>query len=180
MSTEPTYLQTLIDELGLQINATLVPLSQSPDKDAKYVNDMQIHWTVRVHRLKHALAADIQTTFSQGIGHLPKHLYSSGCVMTADRDEAIRNALETGVYRFGIKRGPLKRPTITDVLYCLMMDASALDHGTFESWAADYSYDVDSRKAEALYRACLETGLKLRAMLGDANLQRLREAFQDY
>jgi hypothetical protein len=47
-------------------------------------------------------------------------------------------------------------------------------------WADTYGYDKDSRSGEKIYRACLEIGLKLRAMIGDQNITKLRDLFQDY
>lgn len=71
-------------------------------------------------------------------------------------------------------------PTVRDVLYSLVSDSDVLEYATFEEWADSIGYDKDSRAAEKTYRACLETGLKLRAMFGDATLAKLREAFSDY
>lgn len=71
-------------------------------------------------------------------------------------------------------------PDPLDVLYSLTMDSSVLDHATFESWASEFGYDVDSRSAESTYRACLDIALKMRAALGDSGMERLAEIFQDY
>ena len=71
-------------------------------------------------------------------------------------------------------------PNLADVIHSLVMDSSVLDHGTFESWAADYGYDTDSRSAESTYRDCLAIALQLRAAIGEAGLDDLRNAFQDY
>jgi hypothetical protein len=59
-------------------------------------------------------------------------------------------------------------------------DSEVIDHPNFESWASEIGYDADSRKAESIYRACLEIALKLRSALGDRGLKELREACQDY
>jgi len=71
-------------------------------------------------------------------------------------------------------------PKAADVLASLALDSSVLDSGTFEDWAAEYGYDSDSREAEKTYRQCLDIALKLRAAIGDAGLQSLRDACQDY
>jgi hypothetical protein len=60
------------------------------------------------------------------------------------------------------------------------MDAGALEYGGFEGWASEYGYDTDSRSAEATYLACLDIGLKLRASIGEAGLDQLRDLFADY
>ena len=55
-----------------------------------------------------------------------------------------------------------------------------LDAGGFENWAAEYGFDPDSRKAESIYRLCLEYALAMRAALGDSGMAELCNAFQDY
>jgi hypothetical protein len=71
-------------------------------------------------------------------------------------------------------------PDKLDVIYSLISDSDAIEYGSFEEWAENFDYETDSRKAEAIYRTCLEFGLKLRRALGDKALTELREAFQDY
>ena len=61
--------------------------------------------------------------------------------------------------------GWTKEPTATDVMECLLSDASSADQD-FESWASDYGYDVDGRKAEKTYRAVVTQTAKLRKLLG--------------
>ena len=53
------------------------------------------------------------------------------------------------------------------VLDCLAMDAS-YDIYSFETWAYEFGYDHDSRKAEAVYRACQKQSKRLRSFLGEA------------
>jgi hypothetical protein len=71
-------------------------------------------------------------------------------------------------------------PDPCDVFHSFLLDGEAIDAGSFESWAADYGYDEDSRKAFAAYNACIQTGLALRNALGEAALSELREAFAEY
>lgn len=51
----------------------------------------------------------------------------------------------------------------------------AIESGTFEDWARDLGYDVDSRKAEQSYDQCLKTGLALRRALGEKLFQEAAE-----
>ncbi len=76
-----------------------------------------------------------------------------------------------------IPKGAAIQPDPLNVIYSLVTDSSVLDHGGFESWAAEYGYDADSRSAESIYRACLEIALKLRAAIGDSGLGMLRDIF---
>jgi hypothetical protein len=173
-------LQKAIDDLALEYVAEFVPQSQSRNRDEK---DPSLNWKVKITRGGQTL----ETDYTQGVGHLPG--YNFGLSKKYDYREHVTQAAEKGVWSaslanqtngllWGAKK--LAPPPLADVLYSLASDADVLDHPTFESWASDFGYDADSRKAEATYRACLEIALKLRAMIGDAKLADLREAFQDY
>lgn len=61
--------------------------------------------------------------------------------------------------------GKLYRPPASDVLQSLHCDVSSADE-TFESWAAEFGYDEDSRKAEAIWRQCQDEARALRRFLG--------------
>lgn len=70
-------------------------------------------------------------------------------------------------------------PELSDVMASLLMDTSDTD-SPFEEWADGLGYDTDSRKAEAIYRACLVIGAHLSAMFTTQELEDLREVFADY
>lgn len=80
--------------------------------------------------------------------------------------------------------GPMKRspivPGAVNVLACIASDSSVLDSGGFESWAQEYGYDTDSRKAESIYKTVLEQALAMRAAFGEAGLNELRDATRDW
>lgn len=77
------------------------------------------------------------------------------------------------------KLAPIK-PDSCDVMASLVLDSSVLDSAGFEDWAAEFGYDTDSRSAEAIYRACLEHALALRAAIGDSGLEALKTALENY
>lgn len=58
------------------------------------------------------------------------------------------------------------KPSPADVLSCLLIDSSALDHDSFESWASDLGYDGDSRIAESTFNICCELGHEVKEFLG--------------
>lgn len=61
--------------------------------------------------------------------------------------------------------GCTEDPIAADVLFCLVSDAQAGDQ-SFEDFASDFGYDVDSRKAEATWRTCQSIAPRLRRFLG--------------
>lgn len=68
-------------------------------------------------------------------------------------------------YRQGT--GHTHAPTVSQVVSCLLSDASAGDGGDFESFCSEFGYDTDSRAAERCYNACRDCSSAMRAMLGD-------------
>ena len=71
------------------------------------------------------------------------------------------------------------KPTAADVLYSLILDASARD-SDFRDWCDEFGYSDDSIKAEKLYSACLENASKLDHVI-PADLQKqISELLQDY
>jgi hypothetical protein len=178
-----TDFDSLVREIapGLEYTAAYVPFSQSRRSEQR---DPSLNWKVE---LRHN-GIKIATDYYQGIGHLPEwarlHLQSFGWKShsfyesarhSVDSKRAFDKMMETGI----VNGRYLPAPSVADVLYCLLLDGETLDFGTFEEWAENFGYDTDSRKAEVIYRKCLEIGLRLRAMFGDAKLSELREALQD-
>ena len=72
-----------------------------------------------------------------------------------------------------------KTPKVADVLYSLIMDASAADEN-FHEWCADHGCSDDSIKAMNMYKACLETAQALRKHFSPDTLRQVRELLQDY
>lgn len=119
----------------------------------------------------------IETDYSMGIGHIPN--FKLGFI-SMDTWDDLKQIFLTGKV-IGPLRTPGKpiEPDMNDVLYCLLMDGRAIN-STFEDWAIEYGYDTDSRKAEAVYQACIEIGLTLQRHLGHKIVEDLNEAFSDY
>jgi hypothetical protein len=72
-------------------------------------------------------------------------------------------------------------PKLNDVMHSVLSEGAAFFDGQrFEDWAADFGYDPDSRKAEAIFRACDETGRQLARNLSRDTLDGLREWASNY
>lgn len=126
--------------------------------------------------------APLTTDYMQGIGHVPNYNALKGPKTTLFNDEYLRSCAERGRCGNpdGIARMPLPAPHAADVLHSLILDSDVLEYGSFEEWASSLGYDEDSRTAEKIYRACLEIALKLRQLLGDELIAKLRDALQEY
>mgnify|MGYP000853982119 CR=1 FL=1 len=178
-----TELNTIIEQLGLTYTATFVPTKQP----AKTVPSPQLHWVCTLAKGQRHISIPYREGCAHVIGyqHYHKNQYEKRL-----HDEMIRAVCETGQYVKN-KRSWLSEsyiqfkatqpdPKLTDVLYCLVMDAYVLDTSGFEEWAKDYGYNTDSREAEKMYKQCIEQSLQFKNLIGQAALDTLREAFQDY
>jgi len=107
----------------------------------------------------------LKTDFKCGVAHVyppksPRGGHKPDC--TSDH---VFMGRENGTRLCG--PGKPKPPDAADVLSCLCSDATSADRVTFEDWCSDLGYDTDSRKAEKIYLACVETNAKLHAFLGE-------------
>lgn len=179
--------KTLEADYGIKVTAEFVPWSKSRNEKPKPKNsELNLNWKVTVwHKDREVMTTD----YMAGQAHCPS--YKANVRWTREYEAKIKFECENGkpaedrpmsyITSVTAKRGanPIM-PDAADVLYCLLSDAGAIDYATFEDWAGNYGYEPDSRSAESIYRACLETGLKLRAALGDSTMTKLQEAFQDF
>ena len=179
-TTEKQDLATYLQTLGLTYTATFKPTPQPADT----VKNPQLHWSITIERNKRTF----ECPYSEGIGHIKG--YQQFHKTPYDRRQAearYRKTCETGkLYGhapnidWDTVVGTQPSPKLADVLYCVTSDADVLNSPTYEEWASAFGYDPDSRKGEAIYRACLTQSLALKRIFSDAELNTLRELFQDY
>lgn len=164
--------------LGLEVTSEFVPFSQSRNRGEK---SPSLNWRVTLHKGGREV---LTTDYMAGCGHCPSYrpsVYQSSDSAIATRWECENGRKANMRYSLGVVGGgkPIL-PNPVDVLYSLVSDSDVLDYGSFEDWAECFGYDTDSRKAEAIWKSCIEMALKLRGAIGDVGLSQLREAFQDY
>jgi hypothetical protein len=181
LTPESASLEAVAEGLGLTVESDFVPFSMSRNAKAKpKLSERSLNWRITLKRKGQAI---LTVDYSAGIAHCPsyaKNRTSPGKSVSLYEAEAVEWETENGsTYRNGFK-GQKIEPKAADVLHSLALDAEAIEYSSFEEWASNFGYDPDSRKAEAIYQACLSTALKLRNGLGDENLQKLREAASNY
>lgn len=71
-------------------------------------------------------------------------------------------------------------PVDADVFHCLLSDSDGIEGTNFETWAHEFGYDSDSRKAERIFNACEQTLTDLQRLFSASELSDLREIFSDY
>ena len=183
MKTQETT--TALQALGLTLTVVNGPFPQC-GKD----NWPAIQFTIR---LDFASRHVIETDYSLGIGHV-KIRGASPLAMRLTPDEtSMLSAWQQKPFAdFKDKRLQAAvacklavvqklRPSLPDVVYSLFSDGACYFSGqSFESWAVDYGYDADSRKAETTYRACMAVGQKLMAGVPDTARAEVALLLQDY
>ncbi len=175
---DTTAIDAVISELGLTISSKFVPWSQSRNyKPNGKVTDRSLNWLVTLSKDGREF---LTTDYSAGIAHCPSYKSIHLTVLDAEKIEFETEQGKRAIGDHYIFNGKPILPNTKDVLYSLLMDSSVLDYSSFEQWASDSDYDIDSRKAETIYNACLSIALKLRNGIVEDGLERLRVAFQDY
>jgi hypothetical protein len=173
--SDPTKLDEAIANLNVVYEAKFVPKSQSRNSDKE---EPSLNWQLTLRNVR----ATLMTDYMQGIAHVPGYNGAEHSKHFVDR---ILQATVTGKYylkpaEHSSWMKPLPKPELRDVLHSLVLDAYVLESSGFEDWARNLGYDTDSRKAEAIYKECIEQSLKLKALIGQENLDKLRELYQDY
>lgn len=77
--------------------------------------------------------------------------------------------------RVACERSHPSTPTLANVFYSIMVDASCVDGYTFVEFCDSFGYDTDSMKANQLYMACQETLTKIRP-----HMEELQEILKDF
>lgn len=176
--------QAAVDKHGISIKAEFVPFSKSrnaANDPGNKPGSRSLNWKVTLVKD----GRDVVTTdYSAGVGHCPS--YKQMARWTLDYTALIvfetehgKTARRMNGFSF-IKGGNPILPETLSVIHSLMLDSDVLNYGAFEQWAADFGYDEDSRKAESIYRECLEIALKVRNGIGETAMRELQEAARDY
>lgn len=188
MNTETkTKIDELIARLGVGMSHTPPTLeSEETKRDGKRSFWHHLAFTVTITRNEKAAWAG---PYKMGLGNFKAKPLAKARLQSRPWEELVRGITDRelsagtqSVIRAHIAHNLLTGgPSLPDVLYSLFSDGSAFfDAESFEEWAGNYGYDEDSRTAERMFQECQETGRKLARAFTAAEIQELREAFQDY
>lgn len=160
--------------LGIEYRAEFVPQRLSRNAGEK---SPSLNWRVTLARNGVVLSTD----YMQGIGHIPGHTFGKETQYLRNYHESVA---ATGKYApngpESIWRRSLPAPLLADVLYSLRLDTEVLDYATYEEWVAEFGYDPDSRKGEAVYHACWAIAVPFRKMFTAEEWEALATHFEDY
>jgi hypothetical protein len=139
-----------------------------------------LEWGVHVFYKQKLVVA---MPYRAGIAHIPGYAeYFKGRQAKTDEDfRRLNKILKSGKGDLCQPHNQMEiRPELKEVLYSLVSDGDAVNYGDFESWAENYGYDTDSRRAENIYKKCLLIGRALVSALGTEGYEQLCTAYQDY
>lgn len=175
-------IEAYLNSIGLQHNIVFIPQSRSRNAG----KEPCINWSVCLWKSNND-KNKMLTDYQQGVGHLPK--WNSPVKNEYDtklKYSCMLRAIETGKVHRIVNDTPvptntkLTPPSVVDVIYSLIMDSDVLDYAGFELWANNLGFDTDSRKAETIYNICINNTLKLKSILGQEALDKLKDLYQDY
>lgn len=146
--TPQELLHNIIQRAGLVFICEFVPWNKSRNADEK---SPSLNWKVTA-KAKNAPGYSFE--YSKGCAHCRMY---NGQVTIAVVEEC------NGA--FGIVPFKNKAPDASCLLGSMLMDANC-GSDTFEDFAANCGYDVDSRKAYTMWQQCRETDYFLRRALG--------------
>lgn len=174
MATHDEQIAKLLADHGVTYAATFVPQSVSRNAGDK---SPSLNWRVSFTSKR----GQFSTDYMQGIGHVPSY---SKARASFDRLQCER-AAETGRYppNHSSSIGLLKTlplPSAAAILACLISDARAAEHPTYETWADEYGYDRDSRAGERAYNACRQIAADMQSALGHSFIERAERILADY
>lgn len=166
-----TAVAAYLAEQGIAYTAVFVPQSASRNSANK---DPSLNW--RVSFIGQGQGAVLATDYTQGIGHVVGLKISRH--KTLNDEQQWLTASERGMNPVSMKRLP--KPTSASVLHSILLDSDVLNHDGFESWASEFGYDTDSRKAEGIYNECRKIAGDLVRVFSKAQREHLAELLQDY
>lgn len=177
--------EEIIKNLGLEIKTKFVPFSVSRNSEE---DNKSLNWKVTISSGKNKITVD----YSKGVGHLPYPQTSFGVTNYQKRmiNEAIDSAVETGVakkltvvdkdVKFLPGNAVFPDPNLQEVLYSLSSDSDVRHYLTYEQWAPELGYDLDSRKGEKIYEDCRKQTADFIKLVGsESNLEKLREVLYE-
>lgn len=150
------------------------PMPTRTDRAPEEWDEQASHFRVTLTKDGRSMSAQ----YSMGSGHLAAYIREriKGKILPwhineRDAERALHRVVsvhDKQVYNELVQRyGNGFAPKAESVLDSLAMDASSYENArNFEDFAAEFGYDTDSRKAEAMYRACGDTAKELRHLLG--------------
>lgn len=171
-----------IEKYNLRIESRFIPFRESRNKDNEFKS---LNWKVSIFR---GVRKILEIDYSCCEGHCPayKKKWESPYLkkLAIDAEVTYGRIAKKGFGSIGIAVHTSKdqkiEPDIRDVICCVVRDADVINYSDFNSWAYEYGYDTDSRKAFDMYQECVKYAISLISAVGAGGIVELTEAFSDY
>lgn len=129
----------------------------------------------------------VVTAYSLGIGHvdwskMPRVSPSQGNCVAMEQMIGAKQRNPSGKFKnkqleadaaAWLAKDQKVKPNPMEVLARICEEATTATESTFEQWAGDFGYDLDSRQAESVYRDCQKHYTGLIQLLGRDNMEKL-------
>lgn len=168
-----------IEKYNLRIESRFIPFRESRNKDNKFKS---LNWKISIFR---GVRKILETDYSCGEAHCPayKKKWESPYLkkLAIDAEVTYGRIAKKG-WGTSVDTSANKKiePDIRDVICCVVRDADVINYSDFSSWADEYGYDTDSRKAFDTYQECIKFATSLISAVGIGGVVELTEAFSDY
>jgi len=138
------------------------------------------HFKVRIVRIPEGGCAMCEHIFEHGENWAQVYPQPSAHSRAHEKERAYEVVYSKGAGHVD-KRGNPIRPTLEEVLEDAIQNACPFEQGptTFEDWAQEYGYDLDSRKAEKTFLACQRYAAKFRDMIGFSGFVDVTENWEE-
>ena len=181
METRPDYevareqLSATLALMDIDIKAR-VALKDSRNADEKYPS---LNWKIDITQKRRVVTNGVD--YMQGSAHCPaykkqwggdRYIKSQAIHLECATGQIAKRAFGNSVYE---SRRRIDPPSVVDVVQSMLMYSDVLNYRGFAEWADNFGYDTDSRKAESIYRNCLEIALEMRSLFGEPEFTRLQE-----
>lgn len=175
-------IQKVLNEMGISITSKFIPWSIAKshpyNKDSKFPS---LNWEVTLFKNGQKI---LTGEYHEGQGHCPanknaKAKYELQKMIEKECEEGFEawygNALD---FVHVNKKKPIL-PDMVSFVWCTLSDANS-GRDDFHDFCGNFGYDEDSRSAERIWKACVETAAKIYSSFTTEELNILEELYQDY
>lgn len=162
MAEEQEKLSDLCAQHKFEIKVEHVRTGFAPDEPIARVRGGYNPNTPAVKHYRREFKVEL---FLDGKSYGPAISYTMGCPLPPTGKQSV---YDRGIaVREHAKEVEKRVPTVTDVVGCLLCDASCYNGArSFEDFCSEFDYSTDSIRARETYMACGEANKNLRALLG--------------
>jgi len=182
LSENEKKISSVLKSMGISIKSEFIPWSKAKEKDYnKDAKFSSLNWNVTLYKNDVKI---FTTEYNEGQGHCPANETEN---VGYNLKKMIEKECETGFETWygnsmdwvNINKKKPILPNMVSFVWCILSDANS-GRDDFHDFCGNFGYDEDSRRAEAIWKACVETAAKIYSSFTTDELNTLEELYQDY